>query len=90
MLITYHSSFIIVVLTPRLLSARFSSVVRLTVIFLALALGMAFLGFRDFLPGIVALLAKVLFVLLTLAGLITLNAAILRKPPQPDDTAPRS
>lgn len=57
--------------------------IRLTIVFLVLALGFAFLGFRDILPGVLSILAIAIFVVLTLAGLICLNTAILRKPAEP-------
>jgi hypothetical protein len=65
-------------------------VIRLAVVFLVLAMGFAFVGFRDILPGVLSLAAKVLFGLLALAGIVCLNVAILRQPPEPDSPAPKS
>ncbi len=62
----------------------------MTILFLLLALGAAFVGFRDILPGALSLVARVLFVLLALAGLYCLNRAVLRRPSGPDRPEPGS
>ncbi|MEO0082652.1 MAG: hypothetical protein ABIL25_10275 [candidate division WOR-3 bacterium] len=52
----------------------------LTVTAFLLTIVAAFVGFREFLPGVLTVLAKVLFVLSLAIGLVGLNILILRRP----------
>jgi hypothetical protein len=53
-----------------------------------LAIGAAFVGFRDLLPGVLTLLMKALFVLFTIIMLVCLNIRVLRGKGGQSDPAP--